>query len=150
MFAGEAFDQLVDVALDDVGQVVEREAFDAVVGDAALREIVGADALAAVAAADLQFAFLCLRGVAFGGLGFEQHCFQTLHRFVPVGVLTAFGLRFHDDATWYMGDADRGFGFIDVLAAGAAGAESIDTQVDRIDLDLDIAGVFGNDRDRCS
>ena len=57
----QAVDQRVEVAFDDVRQVVQRQALDAMVGDAALREVVGADALAAVAAADLQLARLRLR-----------------------------------------------------------------------------------------
>ena len=53
-------DQRVDdlvqrLALHHLGQIVERQV-DAVVGDAALREIVGADALGAVARADLVLA----------------------------------------------------------------------------------------------
>ena len=50
----QAVDQPIEVAFDHVGQVVQGQALDAVVGDAALREVVGADALAAVAAAHLQ------------------------------------------------------------------------------------------------
>src|SRR5688572_2913395 len=47
--------ELVELALHDVGQLVQREV-DAVVGDAALREIVRADAFRAVAGAHLQLA----------------------------------------------------------------------------------------------
>ena len=107
MLAGQAFDQAVDLAFDDVRQVVQGQAFDAMIGDAALRKIVGADALAAVAAAHLQFALLRLRGVAPAGFGFQQHRFQPFHGFVAVGVLAAFGLRFHHYAAGQMGDADR-------------------------------------------
>ena len=54
MLTTEAVDQFVQIALDDVGQIVQGQAFDAVIGDAPLGKVVGADALAAVAAADLQ------------------------------------------------------------------------------------------------
>src|SRR5439155_159097 len=50
-------DQLAHVAGDDRVQFVEREV-DAVVGQAVLREVVGADALAAVARADQRAALL--------------------------------------------------------------------------------------------
>src|ERR1019366_7346983 len=52
-------DELLDLALQHLGQVVEGEP-DAVVRHAVLRKAVGADALAAVAGADLAAA---LRGV---------------------------------------------------------------------------------------
>lgn len=48
----EGGDEFGEVALDDLGEVVEGEV-DAVIGDAILREVVGADALAAVAGTDL-------------------------------------------------------------------------------------------------
>ena len=39
-----------------------------------------------------------------------------------------------------MGDADRGVGFVDVLAAGAAGAVGVDAEVALVDLDVDVLG----------
>ena len=45
-------EEFIEVSLEDIGEVVEGEVV-AVVGDAVLGEIVGADALAAVAGADL-------------------------------------------------------------------------------------------------
>ena len=52
--------QFVHRAIHHIRQLVQREV-DAVVGDAALREIVGADAFGAIAAAHLQLARLRLR-----------------------------------------------------------------------------------------
>ena len=40
-----------------------------------------------------------------------------------------------------MGDADGGVGGVDALAARAAGAEDVDAQVVRVDLDLDVLGL---------
>ena len=54
VLARQRIDEFVEVAGDDLGQAVQGQV-DAVVGDAALRKIVGADALAAVAGADLKF-----------------------------------------------------------------------------------------------
>ena len=68
------------------------------VGDPALREVVGADALAAVAAADLQAPRFGLRGVLALALGIEQLRLQALHRLVAVGVLAALGLALHHHA----------------------------------------------------
>ena len=48
----ERFDEAVNVTVDDCGQIVKRQ-FDAVVGHTVLRKVVGADALAAFAGADL-------------------------------------------------------------------------------------------------
>ncbi|MNT17827.1 hypothetical protein D3C72_1530040 [compost metagenome] len=54
MLVAQSLQQRVQVAVQYVGQVVQGQPFHAVVGDPALREVVGTDALAAVAAADLQ------------------------------------------------------------------------------------------------
>ena len=50
-------DHVVELAVDDVVELVEREV-DAVIGEPALREVVGADALGAVAGADQAAALL--------------------------------------------------------------------------------------------
>ena len=49
-----------------------------------------------------------------------------------------------------MDDADRGFGLVDVLAAGAAGLVGFDAQVFGFDLDIDllVGRDLGNDVDR--
>src|SRR5579863_457648 len=61
----------IDVALDEGGEVVKRQ-LDPVVGDAILGEIVSADALVALAAADLFLAFGGVFGVLGGHFYFEQ------------------------------------------------------------------------------
>ena len=52
LVGGQRGDDLVEVAGQDVGQLVDREA-DAVIGDPVLLEVVGPDLLAAPPAADL-------------------------------------------------------------------------------------------------
>ena len=79
--------QFVEVAGDDLRQAIQRQALDAMVGDAALREIVGADALAAIAAADLQAARRRRLGFCLGALLLEQRRLQPLHRLVAILVL---------------------------------------------------------------
>src|SRR5258706_8117311 len=51
----ERLDHGVEVALDEVREIVERD-FNAMIGHAVLREIVGADFFTALAGADLLFA----------------------------------------------------------------------------------------------
>src|SRR4029079_2764181 len=53
VFARQRVDQFVEVALEDFREAIKRQV-DAVIGDAALRIVVRADALAAIAGADLQ------------------------------------------------------------------------------------------------
>src|SRR5689334_20735364 len=67
----ERIDDLVQIAVHDRVDPVEREV-DAVVGDAALREIVGADALAAVARADQALARGRFGARALAALAVEQ------------------------------------------------------------------------------
>src|SRR5690606_31421535 len=58
------------------------------------------------------------------------------------GVLAALGLALHHQAAGQVGDADGRVGLVDVLAAGAGGAESVDLQVGRVDRDLlDLVGL---------
>src|SRR5690606_6212994 len=120
----------------------------AVVGDPALGVVVGADALAAVATADLQLA----AGGGGGGAAFGLHPgdggAQALHRLVAVGVLAALGLRLDHDAGRQVGDAHGRVGLVDVLAARAGGAEGVDPQVGRVDLDRLAFLLDRNDRYR--
>ena len=90
------------------------------VGDAALRKVVGADALGAVAAADQRFALggnLAVRFLLLFVLdarGQHAHCLRL------VLVLRAAVLAFDHGAGRQMGDAHGGVGLVDVLAARTA------------------------------
>ena len=59
VFLIQRANELVEVAVHDIVELVEGQ-IDAMVGDAALRKIVRANALGAIARADLQFARLRL------------------------------------------------------------------------------------------
>ena len=122
-------------AVHDLLQLVERQ-IDAVIGDAALRKVVGADALGAIAAAHLQAPRLRLRAVLLLLLGGQQARLQQRHGARAVLVLGALVLAFHHDAARQVRDAHGRVGLVDVLAAGAGGAVGVDAQIRRIDLDL--------------
>ena len=62
---------------------------------------------------------------------------QHGHCFVLVAVLRAIVLALHDDIGRQVGDSNRRFGLVDMLAAGARRTKDIDAQVGRIDVDLD-------------
>ncbi|KAG5730129.1 hypothetical protein E4T56_gene4184, partial [Termitomyces sp. T112] len=107
---------------EDFGQAVERQV-DPVIGDAALREIIGADAFGAVAAAHHGLA-----GLSLGALCLVTHLFiearaQHLHRLGAVLVLGSLVLTDHDKAGGQMGDAHRRIGGVHMLSArpGRAG-----------------------------
>jgi len=53
-----------------------------------------------------------------------------------------------DDSGRDVGDANRGIGDVDVLAARAARPIGVDPQVLLLDIDLDIVGKLGLDVDR--
>ena len=118
---------------------------DAVIGDAALRKVISADALRAVARSDLGLARLAAGAVGLFALGLVETRAQDLH-----GELAVLMLRFfsgdNDNAGWDMRDADGGIGFVDVLAAGTGGAHGIDANVLRTDIDVDVLG-FGENSD---
>ena len=70
---------------------------------------------------------------------------EDSHGHFAVLVLAALVLALHDDAGRKVRDADGGFHFVDVLAAMAAGAESVDAHIFGPDDDLDAIVDFRND-----
>ena len=140
VFGGQRVDQFAErFAGDHLRQFVECQV-DAVIGDAALREIVGADALAAVAGADLLLAVGRARGVDALALGVIDARAQDVHRRRAVLVLGTAVLHHDHDAGRDVGDADRRFGLVDVLAAGALRAHGLDPQIIVLDVDVDFLG----------
>ena len=89
-------DDLLQVAGDNGVELVERQ-IDAMIGDAILREVVGADAFAAVAGADQRAALLGPFLVQRLLLAFVQPAAEDAHGPVVVLVLAAFvlALDFH-------------------------------------------------------
>src|SRR5581483_11963733 len=130
---------------DDAVQLIERKV-DAVVSDAALRKIIGADALAAVARADQALAFAGARRLDPRPLRLEQLGLEQFHRLGFVLVLGFFFLHRHYDAARQVSDANSAFGLVDMLAAGAGGAIDIDAQILVLDIYIHVFG-FGKDRD---
>ncbi len=72
---------------------------------------------------------------------------EHLHGHLAILALAALGLAGHHSVGWKMGDADGGFDFVDVLAAFAAGTESVDAQVFGTNVDFDAVVNFGNYED---
>src|SRR5450759_4301426 len=98
------------------------------VGQAPLREIVGADAVAAVAAANQALALGGVFGRAFAAVFFLNPRGQHFQRLGFVAVLAAAILALGHDAGRQVCDAHRRVGLVDVLAAGTTGAVGIDAQ----------------------
>ena len=73
---------------------------------------------------------------------------QHRQRLRLVLVLGAIVLAFDHDAGGQMGDAHGGVGLVDVLAAGAGGAERVDAELRRIDHDFVDLVRFRHHRDR--
>ena len=95
------------------------------VGDAALGEIVGADALVAHAGAHLTAAFAGDLVVDPGLLDLVELAGQHLHALLPVLDLAALLLAGDHNARGLVDQPDRRGGLVDMLAAGAAGAEHL-------------------------
>ena len=92
---------------------------DAVVGEAVLREVVGADLFAAVAGAYLLLAVLGLDLVDALSFDLVEAGAENAHGFFAVLDLRFFVLAGDDGLRRQVGDADRGVGGVDRLAAGA-------------------------------
>ena len=118
------------------------------IGDPSLREVVSANPLGAVAAADLAFAGRSLGGVALFGLRREQSRRQQGERPRAVLVLRALVLALDDDAARQVRDADRRVGLVDVLAARARRTIGVDAQVRGIHRDVVDLVEFGQHRHR--
>src|SRR5271168_4576524 len=89
MLGDERIDELTQrFALHDLRQLVERE-IDAMVRHAALREIIGTDALGAVAGADLAATLGGAGGVLLLPLEIVQPGAQHGHRFGAIAMLRA-------------------------------------------------------------
>ena len=106
------------------------------VGDAVLGKVVGADPLGAVHGAHLRAA----SGV---GLGRGGRCplSQEAGTQDPQGRLLVLQLRLlvlhgHHDAGGQVGEPHGGVGGVDALPARTGGAEDVDAQVGRVDLEL--------------
>jgi len=121
-------------------------AADAMIGYPVLGEVVCADFLGAVAGADLGEAGITVFALfVFEFLG-EQAGAQYAHGFELVFELGFFVLAGDDQAGGNVCDAYGRVGSVDGLAAVAAGAVNIDTQVLVADFDIGFFG-FGEDGD---
>src|SRR5439155_24825748 len=69
--AHERFENGIEIAFDKCREVVERDV-NAMIGDAVLRKIVGADFLAALAGANLSASLGCVTSIFLGNFSFEQ------------------------------------------------------------------------------
>ena len=137
--------ELAEVAGHDAGEVVGGVA-DAVVGDAALREIVGADLLRAVAGTDLGAAVGAVLFLLLAELHFVKPGPHDLEGALLVLALRAAVLAADVEAGGQVEDLDGGFGPVDVLAARSTGAADFDAEVVGLQLDVDLLG-FRHDRD---
>src|SRR5262245_3322783 len=134
-------------AFQDLIELVQRQA-DAMVGDAPLREIVGANALRAIARADLA---LALRGPRLGrllALELIKTRAQHLHGEPAVLVLRFLG-RHDDKAGWQMGDANGRIRLVDVLATGTTRPHGVDTDVLGADVEIDVLHFREHGDGRC-
>src|SRR5271170_4963357 len=119
---------------------------DAVVGEAVLGEIVGANFFAAVAGADLGFAFFGERGLLLFHFNFVEAAAENAHTFFAVLDLGFFVLATDHGVGRDVRDADGGIRGVHRLAAGAGGTEGVDAQVFGFDFDVDVFG-FGQHGD---
>ena len=117
------------------------------IGYPPLRKVVGADALVAVAGADLGTAIRRDGRGLFLLFLLQQAGTQHPHRLVFVFELAALILAFHHHAGGQVGDADGGFGFVDVLSARAAGTKGVNLQIGGIDVHIHLVR-FGQHRHR--
>src|SRR5690606_3224346 len=108
------------VSGQDLVEIIERQV-DAMIGNAALGEVVGPDALRPVSGTDLRFPGLGTLARRLTAFEFIDARPENVHRQTPVLMLGLFR-RNDDDARRQMRHANRAVGLVDVLATGAAGS----------------------------
>src|SRR5260370_26825201 len=106
------------------------------VGDAALREIIGADAFAAIAGTDQRAALFGALLVQLLLLHLVEPAAQDTQGAIVVLVLAALVLALHFKAGRYVPDAHGAFGLVYMLATRAAGAHALPCDVLIADVDL--------------
>src|SRR5215468_272577 len=128
--------ELIDIAVEDRRRVRGRNAgaqiFDHLIG----LQHIGANLMAP---ADIGFGGLLGGRFLFALLQFALVEFGTQHlpSLGTVAVLRAVVLTDHDDIGGKVSEPNRGFGLVDVLPAGAAGAHRVDPHVRFLDINID-------------
>src|SRR5262245_46165911 len=147
MLRDQRLDQLLERRpLHHQLELVERE-IDAVVGHPPLWEIIGPDALRAIARADLTTTNCRSFGIKPVPLTLIQLGSQDLQRLGLVLVLRFLVLLADHDAGRQMGDPHRAVGCVDRLPARPRRTENIDAKILVLDLDIDLLR-FGKYRNR--
>src|SRR5437762_1269634 len=141
----QPFYDFVDLTLHNTVELINGE-IDAVIRQPSLVKVIGSDPLAAVAASDHEFARRCDLGALFFLFLFQQSSAQDFHALGPILVLRFFILAGYNDPARDMRDAHGRIRRIDALAAGARGAEHIDANILRVDLNFHFIG-FGHHGD---
>src|SRR5262245_14953890 len=141
----ERVDQLVEIALQDPGQVVDGQP-DAVVCDPVLRVVVGPDLLRAVAAANHGLARRRVRLPLLGQLQVVKPGPQHAQGLGLVLVLALLVLDLDDEAARQVRDSHRGIRCVHALAARPGRTLDLDPEVLLlVDLDLDVVRLRHDD-----
>ena len=137
----EAIGHFVDFAFHEAGEVVEG-ALDAVIGDAVLRIVVGADFFFASTGADEAATV----GGVFGGFfllaAFEEAGAEDGEGLLFVFDLAATVLTADNGAGGDVEDLDGGVGGVNALAAGTGGAADFDADFVHVEIEVDFFGFW--------
>lgn len=145
VIGNQRLDQTVEVAVHDGRKVVDTQ-LDAVVGDAVLREVVGANFLVAFAGADLGAALGGVLGVFGGDALVEEPRSENLEGFGLVLLLGAFVGATNDRAGGLVHELHRGIRGVNALSARAGGAADGEFEIGVVEFDVDFLG-FRQDGD---
>src|SRR5690242_5193407 len=139
--------QRIEPAIEDAVHIADGQLGAMVLDHAVWGQHITAD-LAAEVDVELRSLRLTRLLALFFQLEFVEPRAQLLHGSVAVLVLRTLVLALNHDAGGEVRDAHRRIGHIDVLAAGAAGAERIDAEIVRLNIDLDFVVDLRVDEDR--
>ena len=125
---GQRVEERIHLALDYAVQRIEGKV-DAVVGHPVLRKVVGTDALRAVARAAQRETVGAELRLLLAALEVEDARLEGREALLAVALLAALILADRDEAGRQVGHADGALGLVHMLAAGAAGAEEVDSNI---------------------
>src|SRR5579875_373315 len=145
---GQIVNKLIKIPVHDAGQIMPRQA-DTVIGDAILREVVGADLLAAISHLHLRAPAFTQLFLAPGLLEIPEPRPEHSQGLLLVFELGFFILAGDDQPRWQVGDAYSRVGGVHALAPVPGGAVDIDANIAIFDFDFSIFIGLGQHNHLC-
>src|SRR5579871_3779836 len=133
----ESVYELIEIAIQHAVDVA-----DGKLGAVVLDQAIGRQNVASNLIAEVDFKLRVFEFTVFSALLLQLELVEPgaklLHGAGPVFVLRPLILALYDNSGWDMREANRGFGPVHMLAAGAAGTKHVDLNILRLQIDFNV------------